>query len=327
MAMRPELAVIDVARMHGLEIGPLASPRVRKDEGPVRYVDHASADELRQKYSNDRAMQNSLDQIVEVDYLVGENKSLSEAVARDAPFEYVIASHVIEHIPDPVGWLADVANVLTPGGILSLVIPDKRYCFDINRALTEISDIVDAHLRQLRRPSFRQAYDFWSKSIGGMVDTAAVWAGTAQYSGVVRQDFDDPDAAALEACREMQESDQFVDVHCHVFTPDSFLALFEQMARLKLIDFEMAELFPTEFNNLEFYVSLRRLDPLTSRDVMLERQRASAARARAQVQSRGPVSTRAQSSLSVMEVSERERRLLDFKRRWLGRLRSLLRRG
>src|ERR1022692_3161571 len=51
--VRPERAAIDVAHMRGLEIGPLASPRVRKDEGPVRYVDHASAEELKQKYATD----------------------------------------------------------------------------------------------------------------------------------------------------------------------------------------------------------------------------------------------------------------------------------
>jgi hypothetical protein len=51
--MRPELAAIDVESIHGLEIGPLASPRVRKDEGPVRYVDHATAAELKEKYATD----------------------------------------------------------------------------------------------------------------------------------------------------------------------------------------------------------------------------------------------------------------------------------
>ena len=157
---RPELAAIDATNMRGLEIGPLASPRVRKDEGPVRYVDHASAPELRQKYATDAGMRDRLDEIVDVDYVLGEMTTIAQAVAADAPFDYVIAAHVIEHIPDPVGWMEDLTRVLRPGGILSLVIPDKRYCFDINRSLTEVSDLVDANLRRLRQPSFRQAYDF-----------------------------------------------------------------------------------------------------------------------------------------------------------------------
>ena len=270
--LRPELAAVDVVHMRGLEIGPLASPRVRKDEGPVRYVDHASAAELRQKYGTNQGMRDRLDEIVEVDYVLGATTTIAEAVASDAPFDYVIAAHVIEHIPDPVGWLEDLTHVLRPGGILSLIIPDKRYCFDINRSLTEVSDLVDANLRGLRQPSFRQAYDFYSKAIGGTVDTAAVWAGTADYSLAVREDFDDPDVAALDACRHMQISDEFVDVHCHVFTPNSFLGLVEKLARLGLIDYEVAAFVPTQPNNFEFYVSLRLLDAASGRESIRQTQ-------------------------------------------------------
>lgn len=321
--MRPELAAIDVASMRGLEIGPLASPRVRKDEGPVRYVDHASAAELKEKYATDEGMQDRLDKIVDVDYVLGVDTTISEAVAKDAPFDYVIASHVIEHIPDPIGWMDDLTRVLRPGGVLSLVIPDKRYCFDINRSLTEISDFVDGNLRHLRQPSFRQAFDFYSKAIGGTVDTAAVWAGTADYSLAVRQDFADPDAAAMEACRHMLTSDEFVDVHCHVFTPNSFVRLVEKMARLDLIDYEIAALHPTELNNFEFYVSLRLLDISVGRDAMKESQLASVARALGASARPAP----AQSGLVRMEVSRQEQRLIDMKRRALARIRAVLKRG
>jgi ubiquinone/menaquinone biosynthesis C-methylase UbiE len=321
--MRPELAAIDVASMRGLEIGPLAAPRVRKDEGPVRYVDHASAAELKEKYATDAGMRDRLDEIVDVDYVLGQTTTISQAVAKDAPFDYVIASHVIEHIPDTIGWLEDLTHVLRVGGILSLVVPDKRYCFDINRSLTEISDLVDANLRELRQPSFRQAFDFYSKAIGGTVDTAAVWAGTADYSLAVRQDFDDPDLAALEAVREMLASDEFVDVHCHVFTPESFLRLIGKLARLDLIDYEVAAFYSTELNNFEFYVSLRLLDVSVDRDAVRKSQLASVARA-LEKETRPVV---AQPKLVRMEVSKQEERLIEMKRRSLARGRALLKRG
>ena len=325
--LRPELAAIDVVHMRGLEIGPLASPRVRKDEGPVRYVDHASAAELRQKYGTNQGMRDRLDEIVEVDYVLGATTTIAEAVASDAPFDYVIAAHVIEHIPDPVGWLEDLTHVLRPGGILSLIIPDKRYCFDINRSLTEVSDLVDANLRGLRQPSFRQAYDFYSKAIGGTVDTAAVWAGTADYSLAVREDFDDPDVAALDACRHMQISDEFVDVHCHVFTPDSFLGLVEKLARLDLIDYEVAAFVPTQPNNFEFYVSLRLLDAASGRESIRQTQLESMRIARTRMQSEHPRPLAAQSRLVRMEVSNLEERLLVVKRRTLAGIRAMLKRG
>lgn len=318
--MRPELAAIDVPVMHGLEIGPLASPRVRKEEGPVRYVDHASAAELKEKYATDLGMRDRLDEIVDVDYVLGQTTTISQAVAKDAPFDYVIASHVIEHIPDTIGWLEDLTHVLRVGGILSLVIPDKRYCFDINRSLTEISDLVDGNLRQLRQPSFRQAFDFYSKAIGGTVDTAAVWAGTADYSLAVRQDFADPDAAALEACRHMLVSDEFVDVHCHVFTPELFLRLIEKLARLDLIDYEVAAFHPTELNDFEFYVSLRLLDASLGRDALRSVQLASVARTFDTITR--PATPRPK--LVRMEVSDQEVRLIELKRRSLARIRALV---
>jgi hypothetical protein len=217
----------------------------------------------------------------------------------------------------------DLTRVLRPGGILSLVIPDKRYCFDINRSLTEISDLVDANLRQLRQPSFRQAYDFYSKAIGGTVDTAAVWAGTADYSLAVRQDFADPDVAALEACRHMLTSDEFVDVHCHVFTPESFVGLMGKLAHLDLIDYEIAAFHPTPLNNFEFYVSLRLLDASVDRDALRNSQLASVAR----TLNTGANPATAQPKLVRIEVSQHEERLIAIKRRTLARLRALLNRG
>jgi SAM-dependent methyltransferase len=327
--MRRDLAGIDVATMRGLEIGPLASPRVSKDDGPVRYLDHASAEELKRKYATNAEMQDRLDRIVDVDYVIGEGKRISEAVSQDAPFDYVIASHLIEHIPDPVAWMADVAHILRPGAILSLVIPDKRYCFDINRAPSDISDIVDAYLRQLTRPSYRQVYDFTSRAINGVVDTHAVWTEGADYTGVVRTDCDDPDVAALEACRRMDTSDEFVDVHCHAFTPDSFLILLEKLSRLGLLDFELARFFPTEVDTLEFHASLRLLDPSADRSAMLRRQLASIARARAGGLENGNglvhvAVDQTPPPAVTMEVSERERKLLLLKRRNIEGVREAL---
>jgi SAM-dependent methyltransferase len=322
--MRPELAAIDVTRMRGLEIGPLATPRVRKHEGPVRYLDHASTAELKRKYAAHEGMRDRLDKIVDVDYVIGENMPISEVVAADAPFDYVIASHVIEHIPDPIGWMADLTHVLRPGGILSLVIPDKRYSFDINRSLTKVSDLVDANLRQLRKPSFRMAFDHYSKALGGMVDTAAAWAGTADYSLAVPMNLDDPEAAALDACRRMQQTDEFVDIHCHVFTPDSFLSLFEKLGHLGLVDFEIAAFFPTEVDTLEFHVSLRLLEG--DRASMLQKQRDSLVRAGVAERVNVQASTGRRSTNVFMTVSRREASLLTLKRRSLARVRATLKR-
>jgi SAM-dependent methyltransferase len=320
--VRHDLACIDVTKMRGLEIGPLAAPRVRKSEGDILYVDHTDAEGLRRKYATNSVLKDYLDQIVDIDRVIGDGVGIDEAVAEEAPFDYVIASHLIEHIPDPVTWLSDIAKILRPSGILSLVIPDKRFTFDINRRTSEIGDLVDAYLRRLHKPSFKQAYDFISKEITEMVDPAAVWAGAVDFAGVVRSDVPDPDVAALQLCRTIQSSDQYVDLHCNVFTPESFLDLFERLARLGLIEFEVAHFVSTEVDQLEFHVSLRLTDATLDRNSTLERQIAAVHRAR---QSAADSTSEIHSSPAtsvVMEVSEREQTLIATKRRVVGTIRK-----
>jgi SAM-dependent methyltransferase len=67
-----------------------------------------------------------LDAIDEVDHIwVGA--SLTAAVGKEDPFDYVVAAHVIEHSVDLIGFLQDSRALLRPGGRLALVIPNKRF--------------------------------------------------------------------------------------------------------------------------------------------------------------------------------------------------------
>ena len=324
--MRHELADIDVRAGKGLEIGALASPVVTRAQGRIFYVDHADREDLQAKYAHDEHMKSRLDDIVEVDFVLKPGQALSEAVAAEAPYDYVIASHLIEHIPDLIGWLADVASLLATDGVLSLVVPDKRYTFDINRSVTEISDVVDAHLRHLDRPSYAQAYDFFAKALNGVVDRAQVWAGTTDYAGMLRQDCEDPYVTAYDWCRDVLASDQFVDVHCHVFTPASFLDILEKLARLQLLDFEVSSIFPTEYDTLEFHLSLRKLDPSLAPDERRRRQLESIADARRVVADDEEAYRRRRTpppppGREQLDVSSLERRLVMAKRSVMGQVR------
>ena len=167
---------IDPASGRGLEIGPLHAPIVRVDEGDVRYVDVHLTPELRAYYSTHPGI--PVDEIVEVHHALivdGDARSLPEAVAEGAPFDWVVASHVIEHVPDLVGWLRDIASVLVEGGRLSLAIPDRRYCFDALRPPTTVGQILQAHFDQDTRPSVRAVFDHFSKAVE--IDLQATWRG------------------------------------------------------------------------------------------------------------------------------------------------------
>jgi hypothetical protein len=330
----PEFALIDFATMRGLEIGPLANPKVGKEQGSVTYLDHASTEELKQKYATNGQLADQIDALVDVDIVQHGDQTLVDAVGPERKFEYVIAAHVFEHIPFMVDWLSQVDAVLATGGILSLVLPDKRFTFDLNRRVTEFGEVLDAHLRNIKAPTFAQMFDFFAHTvtIDGMVDTPAIWAGTADYSGVVRDDVPDSDLAAYGICLEQQRKPSFVDIHCQVFTPTSFLDIFEKLVKLDLVNFEVGAFFDTRVNTFEFHVSLRKLAPQEERTQMRARQCASVRAAR-QVIAASPLpgsptppidaasNNGAATASPGVELSGLEQRALLLKRRVMHRLR------
>ena len=95
-------------------------------------IDTATRDALVKKALADPNVPNELIAHIE-DVDVIATTDLATAVSTVAPgerFAYIIASHVIEHLPDPIRFLRDCEALLEPGGVLSLAIPDKRVCFD-----------------------------------------------------------------------------------------------------------------------------------------------------------------------------------------------------
>jgi SAM-dependent methyltransferase len=149
------LGDLDVPTTDGLEIGALSTPVLRPPHANIRFVDHADQATLRAKYANDPNV--AINDIVWVDAVWGD-RTLAECFPGER-FDYVIASHVIEHVPDMIGWLSEIANVLRPGGRLILAIPDRRYTFDVLRRETSLADLIDSHFRGTRRPTPGQIFD------------------------------------------------------------------------------------------------------------------------------------------------------------------------
>ena len=121
-------------------------------------MDHGTREEIEAKYANDVTV--TRDGKVPFIHYVWKGQPYKELVQQDR-FGMILASHVVEHVPDLVGYLNQVADILIPGGVLRLAVPDKRYCFDARRRLSTRGDIIEAHLEQRKRPSVRAAYDFF----------------------------------------------------------------------------------------------------------------------------------------------------------------------
>ncbi|MBX2849249.1 MAG: class I SAM-dependent methyltransferase [Acidiferrobacterales bacterium] len=243
---------LDLAKLAGIEIGPLVNPIVKREVSNVKYVDRASTDELKKWYSRDPNI--NVDEIMHIDYIWGD-QSLEEATSGADQFDYCVASHVIEHIPDLITWLGEIASILKVGGVACFAVPDKRYTFDYLRSVTTIADIVDSHFQKLRKPSFRHIYDHFSNHTE--LDIEEAWSDG--FDGRYLKP-SSPPSKAYSACIDALENDKYVDSHCSVFTEQSFFDLLHSISELGLLDFKIRKHFPVETYMFEFFVQLEKID-------------------------------------------------------------------
>ena len=149
--------LINVNESVGIEIGALDSPIVpdTSQKERIYYLDHLSTADLRKKYQNDDTV--NKESIVSVNYVVPDN-DIKKVVTKNK-FDYVVASHVIEHIPNPIQWFEDVLQILKPGGFIYLVIPDKRFTFDLQRPITTFGQLYERYLQHIKIPPASAVYD------------------------------------------------------------------------------------------------------------------------------------------------------------------------
>lgn len=144
-------------RGSGIEIGALWRRFPTSARARVWYVDRMTRATLEEHYPELKG------RILEPN-LVADATRLP--VAR-ASLNFLIASHVLEHLPFPLAALEAWYEALAPGGALLLKVPDKRYTFDAKRLRTPLARLVDEY----RRPealNFRAHYSDWSEKVGGM---------------------------------------------------------------------------------------------------------------------------------------------------------------
>lgn len=230
----------------GLEIGPSHNPIAPKNKGfNVHILDHASAAELRSKYQGHNV---ELDNIEEVDF-VWHGETLQELIGKTGCYDWIIASHVIEHVPDLISYLQQCEALLKPDGILSLVIPDRRYCFDYFSSTSSTGNVLDAYSEKRVRPSHGQIFDHIANAAKRKGNIA--WS----FDGLGGADELAHTFAEAKSHWELSIStENYMDAHCWRFTPASFSLLISDLQGLGLIGLEIKAAFDT--TGCEFYASL-----------------------------------------------------------------------
>lgn len=245
------LAPLD-ARGRGLEIGPSHNPVAPKRAGyAVDILDHADRAALVEKYREHGV---DLDAIEEVDF-VWSGGSYAELTGRRGYYDWIIASHVIEHMPDLIGFLNDCDALLGEGGVLSLAVPDKRYCFDRLRAPTGLSQLIDAHLQGRSNHTPGQVADYFLNVV--KLDGRIAWdAALAQGRSLDAVEFVHTAQDASAGMDAVRQHDAYLDIHAWCFTPSGFRLLLDDLHRLGLVALRESAFGDTHGH--EFYVALSR---------------------------------------------------------------------
>lgn len=237
----------------GLEIGASYCPVAPKKAGyRVEVLDHASAEVLREKYKTQNV---DISNIEEVDY-VWSGEPLHELTGKTDYYDWIVASHVVEHTPDLVSFLRQCETMLKPGGLLCLAVPDHRYCFDIFRPVSTPGSVIQAFLEKRNRHTLASVWDH-SSMITRKGEQVAWYAGhPGEYLPMHRFD---------EACSIFsyaQTATEYIDVHNWVFTPASFKLIMLDISTLGYSGLQVCNFFPTD--GCEFIVQLEKRAAETS---------------------------------------------------------------
>jgi hypothetical protein len=238
------LEFVDPAIGRGLEIGAFDLPLVDPSEGECDFADWNTTEHLKEIARHAVGHHSEFVVPVQFNLLQGYDQ-VPEG------YNWIAASHVIEHVPDLIGWLAKLHSKLKPGGVLFLVIPDKRYIFDMYRRESTLTEALAAYRSGLKHPSFAQVFDYFYYCAPGVIGHD-VWAGKPVPSPNL-------DFAGSLALAERAES-SYQDAHCWVLTPDSFHAILRTLIDAKISHLQLEGLRQTAPGGIDFSVVLRRGD-------------------------------------------------------------------
>ncbi len=182
----------------GVEIGAFKSPVPGLDPQPI-YVDRF------RDYAGERCL---------ADYY----GDATELPFRDNSLDYVITSHVLEHVANPVKALAEWYRVLRPGGVIYCLVPDRRFTWDHGRALSTVDHLLDDYMRGTTVSDGTHINDF----VDG-VDWSTYSPATPPAEVPAKK------IELKEIYHSAVNSGNEINIHFHVFEPSNLLALFETL--------------------------------------------------------------------------------------------------
>lgn len=131
---------------YGLEIGGPSTFFARKSSFPI-YLFAKKIDGV--NYSSQTVWEGNLQHGETYNYYqdkIGTQYIAEATDLNDIPneqYDFLLSCHSLEHVANPIKALQEWKRVLKRDAMLILVLPDKRYTFDVNRPYTQFDHLVD----------------------------------------------------------------------------------------------------------------------------------------------------------------------------------------
>lgn len=233
----------------GLEIGPNISPLFSKKEGyKVEYIESMSTQALKDRCINSRQDPNRVEVI---DYIFQRDKGLVSTVDKKNYYDYVVSSHVIEHIPDFVTHLHEVSVILNETGLYGLIIPDKNLCFDYLKPPSTIGQILQAYIEKRTKPPISSYID--EIRYGTRLNPNNKGAWSISDNGDLHLKYQNNYKQISNILSDISQTESWFG-HTWFFSCESFLSIFNDLRLLNLTDLEIFDILPT--GHMDFIVIL-----------------------------------------------------------------------
>lgn len=117
-------------------------------------------------------------------------------------YDFILTSHVIEHIANPIKTLLSWNEILKNDGYILSIIPDYKFCFDRNRPLTTIKHLIDDYNNNINENDIthiEEQLKLHDWSMGGHKDFNNLCKNNEQTRVVHHHTFD------FQLCKELFE--------------------------------------------------------------------------------------------------------------------------
>lgn len=206
----------------GLEIAPYFNPMVDRAKYDVFYVDCIDNDEIQRKASENPGAKGRY--VPRIDAVWVPGKRLAECVG-GRKFDYAVASHVMEHVPNPLGWLGEILECVQVGGRVAIMLPMRHKSMDFYRQNTTFGQVVGWSIEKPSRPTPTQVMDFLSQSFFHRGEP--IHAESMPPFGEAPRHYTDRDA--ITYANFVWNEKHYLDVHCSTWTPETFTEIFSRL--------------------------------------------------------------------------------------------------